>query len=321
MTSTARRWLQGILWLVITVAIAVVLRNLPWQRALGHVRTVSAPWLAAAVAANLLILPLWAAEWRLLVPTALRVGYARMFEVVSVTAAVLNTIPWFAGEATAVGLLIGRAGLSRGAAMSVLAMDQLLVAWAKLAVLGAAAAYAPLPVWLRAGLLSLSAGFALLLALLLPLSRLWLRLQEWARARPSSLRQAVAAVAAWGAHLEALREGRRLWRVALLALAKKGAELLAIVAVQLAFGMQPSPAVAALVLAALAVTTLVPVAPANLGVYEATVFAAYRYVGVPPDAALGLAVVQHLCFLLPSVAAGYVLLTRRQLRLRGLSPS
>ena len=51
---------------------------------------------------------------------------ATMFEVVSVTGAVLNTVPFFAGEATAVGLLVARAGLSAGATGSLLAMDQLL---------------------------------------------------------------------------------------------------------------------------------------------------------------------------------------------------
>jgi hypothetical protein len=117
----------------------------------------------------------------------------------------------------------------------------------------------------------------------------------------------------WGAHFDVLREGRRAWRVALLALSKKAAELAGILAVQMAFGIEPSIAAALLLLGALAITTLLPVAPANLGVYEATVFATYRFLGVPAETALGLAIVQHLCFLLPSLATGYFILTLRQL--------
>ncbi len=321
MSQRARRWLQVLLWLALTVAIVLAAPRLPWQRAVEHARTVRGPWVFAAVAANLAILPLWALEWRLLVPGAARVAYARMLEVVCVTAAVLNSVPWFAGEAAAVGLLIGRAGLSRGAALSVLAMDQLLVGLAKLSVIAAAAVFTPLPSWLRAGILSLAAGFGVLLVLLLPLASRWTAIRDRLLASPSRLRVAAATLAGWGAHLDVLRDAGRFGRVAILALAKKGAELLAILAIQAAFGMSPSVTAGAVVLAALAVTTLLPVAPANLGVYEATVYGTYRYMGVPAEAALGLAVVQHLCFLLPSIAAGYVVLTRRQMRLRGLRAS
>jgi uncharacterized membrane protein YbhN (UPF0104 family) len=121
-----------------------------------------------------------------------------------------------------------------------------------------------------------------------------------------------ARLASWGQHLDAIRETHRVWRVSLVALARKVVELLGIVAVQVAFGLEPSPAAAVLVLAALAIATMMPVAPANIGVYEAAVFAAYRYMGVPADTALGLAVVQHLCFLLPTLATGYLTLTLRQ---------
>jgi uncharacterized protein (TIRG00374 family) len=309
------------LWIVLTVALITLLPGLPWQRATDQVRRSETAWIAAAVLANLMILPLWAAEWRLLVPGVARLAFARMFEVVATTAAVLNSVPFFAGEASAVALLIDRAGLSRGAALSVLAMDQLLVGLAKLAVLAAAAVYAPLPAWLRAGLLSLVGAVAALLLVLLALAHRW----EWVRARllarPSRVRDALAHVVSWGAHFDAMRDWWRIWRVALLALTKKSAELLGILAVQVAFGLEPSLGGALLVLAGLSVTTLLPVAPANLGVYEATVYATYRYLHVPAETALGLAVVQHLCFLLPALATGYLTLTLRQLLPRRLRAS
>lgn len=312
------RWLLTALWLTLTVALIVALPALPWRRALAQIERVEVVWLVAAVAANFAILPLWAAEWRLLVPGASRVAYGRMLEVVAVTAAVLNSVPFFAGEASGVALLIGRAGLSRGAALSVLAMDQLLVGLAKLSVLAAAALYAPLPTWLRTGILSLVLAVAAMLAVLLTLAHRWGSMRDRLLARPSRIREMAARVVAWGAHFDALREGSRVWRIALLAVAKKGAELLAILAVQLAFGVEPSMSAGLLVLAALAITTLLPVAPANLGVYEATVFAAYRFMGVPAETALGLAILQHLCFLLPALATGYLMLTLRQLLPRRL---
>ena len=299
-------WIRWAVWVAFTAALAFAIASLPWPRIVERLAQVRPLWLMAAVMANVVILPLWAIEWRLLVPAGFRVAYGRMFEIVAITASVLNAVPFFAGEASAVGLLVARGGLTRGAAVSVLAMDQLLVAFAKLATLAAATLFVALPGWLRAGVLSLVAGFAILLVILLVLAHAWAPWQAWLERASGRVRSTVASIVAWGTHLDALRQPRRAAPAMLLALLKKGAEVAAIIATQLAFGLDPSLAAAVLVVAALAITTLLPIAPANLGVYEATVFAAYRYLGVSSDAAIGLALVQHACFLVPSILTGYL---------------
>lgn len=307
----AARWLLPALWIVLTISIVVAARSLPWRGALDQVRRVQPGWLVAAVLANLSLIAIWAQEWRLLAPGPLRVSFSRMFEVVSVAAAVLNSVPFFAGEATGAAMLVGRAGLSRGAAISVLAMDQLLTGLVKIVLLGAAALIIPIPGWLRAGVLVLVVGVALLLGILVPLAHQWEVIRNSLLSRPSMVRRFAARVVAIGRHLDAVRETHRASKVSLLSLGKKLIELLAVLAVQAAFGFGPSLPAAALVLAALAIATMIPVAPANLGFYEAAVFAAYRYVGVPTASALGMAVVQHLCFLLPMLTTGYLMLTLR----------
>ncbi len=309
-----KRWVPLATWTGLTIALVIGGQSLPWRHAADQMRQAAPSWLLVALLANFAILPLWATEWRLLVPGAVRMPYTRMCEVVAVTAAVLNSIPFFAGEVSAVALLMSRGGLARGAALSVLAMDQLLVGFAKLSVLAVTALTAPIPDWLRAGILSLVGAVTLLATVLVLLAYRWTHLRDRLLTQPSRVRRAIASVAAWGVHFDALRERRRALGVASLALGKKGAELLAIVAIQVAFGLEPSVAMGLLVLSALAITTLLPLAPANFGVYEGTVFTAYVYAGVPADVALGLAVLQHLCFLLPPLATGYVVLTMRQVR-------
>ncbi|MGH7636195.1 MAG: lysylphosphatidylglycerol synthase transmembrane domain-containing protein [Gemmatimonadaceae bacterium] len=311
-----RSWLAWALWLALSAALLVAIRHLAWEETFRRLSDVRLPWIAAAVAANFAILPMWALEWGLLVPTAFRVAYARMFEIVSITASVLNSIPFFAGEASAVGLLIARADLSRSAAASVLALDQLLVAFAKLVVLALAASLVPLPGWLRTGVFSLALGFIILLVILLVLAHFWTQAHELLSRRTGRVPTLLALATTWGRHLDALREKRRAVAAIALALLKKGAEISAVVAIQLAFGIEPSVAAAVLVVACLAITTLIPIAPANLGVYEATVFAAYRYMDVPADAALGMALLQHVCFLIPSIATGYTMATLAQLKKR-----
>jgi uncharacterized membrane protein YbhN (UPF0104 family) len=243
-----------------------------------------------------------------------------MFGIVAVTASVLNAVPFFAGEASAVGLLIARGGLSRSAALSVLALDQLLVGLAKLLTLAAATSFVALPGWLRAGVLSLLVAFLILFLTLVVLAHFWESLHGRIARASGRIRSWIASIVAWGRHLDAIRETRRAAPAIALAVLKKAAEVLAILATQLAFGLDPSLAAAVLVVASLAVTTLLPVSPANLGVYEATVFAAYRYLGVPAETAVGLALVQHAAFLLPSVATGYGVATLAQLRAREQAP-
>lgn len=309
-----RRWLIATLWVVLTIALVAAVRAVPWRGMVGQLGHVRPGWVVLAVAAYAATLPVWAAEWRLLAPGSARSPFRRMLDVVSVMASVLNSVPFFAGEASGAAMLIARAGLSRGAAVSVLAMDQLLSGLAKLVVLTTAALLVPLPSWLRAGVLALVAGVAALLTVCVALAHRWGALRERLLSKPDRVRAGVARVVSIGRHLDAIRETHRAWRLAALAISKKALELLGIVAVQVAFGLEPSLAAAMLMLAALAIASLAPVAPGNVGVYEAAVFAAYRYLGVRPDLALGMAVVQHACFLLPMLATGYVTLTLRQLR-------
>ena len=309
--GTARRWFVPILWAALTLALAIAIPRLPWSHAAAVMAGADAGWIALAVIANLVILPLWAKEWTLLVPGR-GVRFPTMLEIVATSAAVLNSIPMLAGEASAVALLVTRAGLSRGAAISVLALDQLLVAFAKIAVLTVAAVVSPLPSWVKAGAFSLAAAFGALTILLFALSHRW---EVLSGRLPSSRRWSgyAARIVGLGRHLETLRHPGRTIAVSLIALAKKAAEIAAVVAVQVALGVPADLAAATVVIAALALSTLVPIAPANVGVYEATVFAVYRFLGLAPEIALALAIVQHLCFLVPSVVPGYLTLTLRQL--------
>jgi hypothetical protein len=62
----------------------------------------------------------------------------------------------------------------------------------------------------------------------------------------------------------------------------------------------------ALVLAAVVLGSILPVAPGNVGTYEAGAFLAYRHLGVDPAMATILAIASHACFMIPSVGIGYL---------------
>jgi uncharacterized membrane protein YbhN (UPF0104 family) len=113
--------------------------------------------------------------------------------------------------------------------------------------------------------------------------------------------------------LAVLRNWRRSVRAFGCVLLMKTAEGCAIAAVQSAFGVHLGFGGTLLVLAAVILGTMLPLSPGNLGTYEASAFLTYRYLGIAPDQALSLAIMQHVCFMLPSVGVGYVLLSRHTL--------
>jgi hypothetical protein len=284
-------------WLALFVAIALVtiaLRRMDVARAWSELSAVRPGWLGAALLCYFAILPLWAVQWHLLAPFAPGRPLARMFAVVSMTSTVLNTTPLLVGEATGVVLLVTLGGLSRAAALSVLAMDQLLVGIAKLIVLGTAALLVALPRWMPGTVAPLAMGVAALLALLSIAAWRHTQLARWA-ARVAAPRLGDG-LASLGEALAPLRSPARGGGSLLLALAKKSAEIAAILCIQRAFGVSLPMASAVVVLACLNLATLVPVVPGNVGVYEAAVVVAYSWFGLPAEQALGIAVVQHVCY-------------------------
>ena len=288
--------------------LVLAVRRIDLARAAAELHGVRAGWIVAAVLCFLAILPLWALEWRILAPPANGNTLRGMLGVVAITSSTLNTSAFFVGETVAVVLLVARVGLTRAAALSVLAMDQLLVGIAKLVVLAAGALTLSLPQWMTAGVNLLGAGVVVLLAACM--------LAAWnheaitplaARVIPARL---AAALGKMGESLAPLRSPSRSGSVLLLALAKKAAEVMAIVCVQRAFGANLPISSGILVLAALSLATLLPVVPGNLGVYEAAVVLTYTHLGIPAEQALGMAVVQHACYFAALALPGYAWLAR-----------
>jgi len=205
-----------------------------------------------------------------------------------VSSALMNTLPFGGGHASAVALLVRRANLSMRNALSVMALDQLGEGLTKVSIFLMVAILAPVPVWMRASATTASLGVAVWFVAMVVASR-------WA--------QELAILKTWPRALGA-------WACVL---AMKSAELAAIIAVQHAFGVSLPLSGSLLVLAAVLLGTMLPLAPGNLGTYEASAFLAYRYLGLSAEQALSVAIVQHICFFIPAVSFGYAYISARTL--------
>lgn len=301
-TQSARTMLSVLGVAVLFALLVIALRRLDLAHVAMDMRNADIAWLALATACFIAILPLWALEWWILSPPSPVRTLPRMLGVVAMTSSVLNTAPMLVGEAAGTMFLVLRVGLTSATALSVLAMDQLFVGLAKAAVIVAAALLMPQPRWLSLAWPLFAGGVTVLLLLLLFAARRGDGRSIDGEMIPTRMGAFLTRISHG---LRPLRSMRRSASVLVLALAKKGAELLAIICVQRAFGVALAPEVAVLVLAALAVATLLPLLPSNVGVYEAAVVMVYVQAGVSGEQALAMAITQHALFLLCLALPGY----------------
>ena len=294
--------------LLLAALAALAASRLSIARLLTELTVARPQWLVLALLCYLAILPLWGVQWFLLAPVSPRPAPSRMLAVVAMTSTVLNTTPLLVGEAAGIYFLVSVTGLARAAALSVLAMDQLLVGLAKVVVVGVAASTAALPPWMERGAQGLLGGVS---ALFLGLIVVAWRSDHLARLAARLLPQRAARLlVSVGEALAPLRSPARGGGALLLALAKKLVEVAAIMCVARAFGVALPLTGAVLVLAALNLATLLPLVPGNIGVYEAAVVLAYTHLGVSAERALGIAVVQHACWFVALALPGYRWLAR-----------
>ena len=306
-------WL--IAWAVLTLLVVLSFRGVAWDAALSTFGQADFRWLLLAVAANFLILPLAALQWIRFLPRGASVGFRPMFWITAVTSTVSNGGPFLAGHAAGIHLLATRGGVGHASAVSVKAVEQLATGMAKLTILGVVFLLVPLPVSYRATAFTLGVVVPLLgLGLLFAAHRAH-RLEAWAAERRGWLGSVLSFLVRVAAQLDAIRNPGTFWVGFILALLQKGAEALAIWAVVMALGVQIPGWGVLLVLSAVVLSTMASVTPANLGIYEGSVLLAYSLIGVEPEVALGLSVVQHVAYLIPMAGVGWVLLAFRGLRI------
>ncbi len=251
------------------------------------VQAASGPWLLAAVGAYGSIQLLGAAQWRALLAESVPLAWTRLLRLFALTSVANNTTNSVIGHVAGVALVAAEPAVGKRTAVSLLVLDQLCVGIAKLVVLLLAASAAPLPTWIQRGVAWLALAPVLIVGGALVLRKWPTVLQGYTIQSVAPTRVAVAIACALGVRC---------------------AEAGAILAVHLSLGIPLSLATVVSVLAALSVATLIPVVPANLGVYEGAVFLTLRHVGISPELALLAAAVQHACQWLVAVAPGAMLL-------------
>ena len=288
------KWVWLLAWLAATAFLIGFYRPLDWSETATQLRTTHWGWLLIAIVFNGLILVTWTRLWCRLVPPGAATALREMSGIVSLAAAGMNTLPFMGGHALGAGLLVSRGKLSVGATATVMMLDQIFEGGAKLVLLSFAMMAAPLPDWMKGA----ATTIASVVLLATPIVA-WIATRK-STAKPSWLSR-------WTEHFHLIRRPRD-WVAGLgWSLTAKVAEATAILAAHQACGVTLPLESVVVVLAAVNVATMISVSPANLGVYEAAAYAIYLSLGVPPEQAVALALVQHAAYLVAMIGPGYSL--------------
>ena len=289
-------------WAVLAAGLAYAASSLSWGEVLAAALRADPLWLVLALAFNLTNAPLWALCWRCLVGRKARVPLLPLTCVLAVVAAAIQAFSVLGGGATAFVLITGRLGLSRPAAASLLVLEGLTTGIVKVLLVGAALAIVPGAAMLRgigAGLLGM---MAVGLVGLIIVSRSHSLLYRLAARIGGRARIWVEHLADWTSHLEAVRSPARLGGAVFFMLMRRIGDGVAAWCVAIACGIPVGPEIIILVIASIAIVTMVPVPAGNVGLYELAVVAAYQWAGVAPEVALAAALLQH------AIALGSVLI-------------
>ncbi len=299
-----------VIWSLLAVTISVVLlylclRQVDLTLLLQDIEHVRRTYLFAAWLCIVAMIGVAALEWRLLIPAGHRVSINALLRIVALMVMIQNSLHHFAGHAFAIFQLGSRQRLTKSGALSILATDQLAEGFARLTVWGLLALVIDLPHWAVQGLRSVVWGVGCLYAVLLVFA--WTHHKhdgQQVLVRPSAWKRLTFHLAQWAHNLRGVRDPRITLGAIALALTKKFLRATAVYCVQCSLGVELPIYAPLLVVGALDLATMVSVTPGHLGIFEATVFFTYQYLGVEPTVAMTMALFEHLVFLLAMVLPG-----------------
>jgi uncharacterized protein (TIRG00374 family) len=307
-----RKLIWVMMWIAASYLLYLIFKDIDWSAAWQHIKDSLIGWLLMACLFNVLVQVFWVSQWRAFLPEQHDVPFLRMFELTSLTSLAMNTIPFGGGHALGVVMLAKQDRVGHAIALSVLALDQIAEAFAKITLFTMVALFTPIPEAMKTAILWFLLVGTIFFSVLMFFAFRHRDHKDPHEDEEHDLSAKIRHfISKWAHNLEPIRNVRTFPFGVLMAWGMKLMEGLGIWAVQKAFGLDLPIWTVCVTLAAVNLATMLPVAPGNLGVFEAAVFFIYQFFGLSPEIAMGLAIVQHLCYLLPKIVLGYGILIYR----------
>ncbi len=295
-------------WAVLAAGLVYAASSLAWGEVLAAARRADPLWLLVGLLVVLPNTPLWTLCWACLIGRKAPVSLVALTRVLAVVASAIQAFSVVGGGATAFVLITERLGLSRPRTASLMVLEGLTTSIVKTLLVGLAFALVPGEPLLQGMGVLLLAGVGGGLAGLIVISRSGGLIYDFGARIGGRARGWIERVGDWAGHLEAVRSPARLGGAVAFMLLRRMLEGFSAWCVAKACGIVVEPQIILLVVASIAIVTLIPSPAGNLGLYELAVVAAYQWLAVSPEAALAAALLQHALFLLAVLAPGALVL-------------
>ncbi len=312
---------------VSTVLLYLCLRQVDITHLWREIKNIRISFFLAGIAIFFLIIVLKSLQIRVYLPPSKKIAVGKIIRAVSILLMTVSLVPFWGGHAFFVYLLGHKEKIGKTLVLSIITMDQIIEGFGKLAIFAIVALVTPLPDWMKNGMLWLTGVVLLVYSLFFILATRY-RNHEGHQIKPLQskiLNKIYLTFIGLATQLKVIRDMRVISITLILSILMKGFETFAVLMVQKSFGVELPYYAPLLVVAALSLGTVLPLAPGRLGIFEATLFVTYRYLNVEATQAMTLAIFIHVVHTLPFVISGYLAslklgLSRKNLRLDSENP-
>lgn len=317
-----RRTLQLLIGLAFSaVLLWLTLRQVDFAEA--KVALSEARWwfLVPAVLTYFVDLGVRAARWSVLLEPVRRIGWRRLYPVVTIGYMGNMLLPARLGELLRAATLGQREGIA-SAALGTIATERVLDGLTTVGILLVTSQFLPRPAWLAAGLATVTAlfvGALLVLGFALMFRPLVMRLLERFFGRFAVARQPIRWIGEFLDGLQALRDPRLLARAGGIGLVAWGVSALEYYWIFRAFNLPLGALAACFSVSAVGLSTMIPSAPGYVGTFEFAGVAVLGALGIASANAIGAVVLVHLLEIVPVTVAGLFFAWREGFSLASLT--
>lgn len=293
--------------LISTLLLYLCLRKVDFQALWREVQHVKLSYLLPGFGCYFLIILVKSTQIRTYLSYYKKLSLLKIARAVSILLMTGNLIPFWGGHALFVYLLGHRERVGKTRVLSAITLDQIIEGFGKIFLFAVVALTSPLPDWMRRGMLGLTLTVLLAYGIFFYLAtRFRNHPLEREEIKPRLLGKIFHLLLRLVHQLQAIRSLRIVLLTILLSIIMKSLEATAIFLVQKSFGIHLPFSASFLVAASLSLGTILPLSPGRLGVFEAAIFVAYRYLNVGATEAMTLAIFTHMVHTLPFVISGYM---------------
>lgn len=254
-------------------------------------------------------------QWKCFSKDKREISFVRLFEAISMWLMMVNVLPFWMGEAFLIYVLGQHYQFGKTYSTSLLTLDQIFEGLSLVCVFALLQGAHHIPVWMQLPIQIFFAGSSFFYICLLILAYRFRHSHQKLDTQMKFKNRLFQTFKNWASELSLLHRFIPTLCSLFLALCIKALEYLSLYILQWGLGLMLPWWAPLLMIAGLNLALMIPMTPANLGVFEATLFYLYQNLGVAPGSSIAIAILYHALYLFALLAPGYMVFLSKGFRL------